>query len=259
LKDILTPAGKVYHQRGGYDYGNQVWAFCWNVKLGRIDLSFDALWDLAYDNYPKQMDDRTPDRERLANIFHNLYFQNNNSLYEVALTRAREMFVCATNKGAPLEEQFLYIADAIAVDPRFEFMGRSDGWLVLKTFGAAAQAYTCTMPSLHDTYNRIKTGIAPPEENAWVEALYAYVYQISAWRYKTNLEQLVSLEAATHFFFEVCEYPEYTDTLKQEAFLSALSGPRRVLPSPAARLLPVPIFSPGRRRRAEFNRYNQEP
>ncbi len=110
------------------------WLFAFDVKAHRLDLSFDHLLSVAAKHGDITVHPDDPiwveaARERFDE-------QNENSLWEWSIDRARETFTGrkAAHYGKPDDDGYNMVWDGTEVDVEFAFFGRSGGWLTLTHF-----------------------------------------------------------------------------------------------------------------------------
>lgn len=107
-------------------YDRDHWLLCFNVKLYRLDLSFDHLLDVAAKRGDITTHKGDPVWEAAARA---IYKENEAHLYEWAVDDARGAFY-----GPMRDDTFRSLYDGTPVDTEFGFYGRSGGWLVLESF-----------------------------------------------------------------------------------------------------------------------------
>ena len=172
-----------WKERGGPDYDNHTWPFCFNVKLHGLDLSFEHLSQLYIDSgcIPKAKATDSDWLEQCREIWdrcsritrqHARPFED--QLYEHGVNAVHAPFTCWAKEAWPNCE--------------FAFLGRSGGWLVLtryesvplndlhydKDYWLKDQADYLWLRRLARTLQRLKDAVRSP--NCQVELAAAGIF-----------------------------------------------------------------------------------
>lgn len=158
--------------------------FCWNVKLRRLDLSFDNLMAV----YRKWEDSRLTDPatvEKCRQVYDQKHGDDTEGLYEIAVELACE-HVVESNDTADSYKTLWFGGD---IRPVLRFGGRSGGWIYLESFNGH-NLLDAHEDDIRDVLN----------EMDWhtLKLLYAFVVMCNADFADPDTE--VEIQAACQFF-----------------------------------------------------------
>ena len=166
--------------RRAYDY-KPSWLFCRNVKLHGLDLSFKQLIKRATETAIDEC--KAEDAVWLKNAEEAFGDVNSDNLYSWAVEDAASAFI--GRDCVPDDDGNNMLWDGTPVDVKFQFMGRSSGWLVLTHFNG------CELNRETDwaewSYKDLRT-------------LYRYLVQLAADTTREKIVAEVEYKAAFNLF-----------------------------------------------------------
>lgn len=178
--------------RGGRNYNNKQWLFCFDVRLHGIKTDFDRLLQ-------RHRESATTDDAALAAS----HIDACRRYYEKLEEQAREFLVenAVESAKAVYETQEAWTVPKLKrpVSLGFEFMGRSGGWLILTQFdgitlvdnhGWLHEVSDNFLRRLYATVNMLRGYLADPCARVETEMAFMLFYCLSADALETSATQL---------------------------------------------------------------------
>ena len=196
--------------------GDGSYFYCRNVKLHRVDLSFENLVKRfkeahGVDSYGFHLED--PEFLKLALAAHE---ENEGYLLDWGIEDARNDWRSnrTADDGAPDGDAYSTVWDGTHVDVRYRFLGRQGGWLVLERY-EHEQLDTSHISDLE--------GFLNDQSYDWLKLFYTYLFEITAFLRRHTPEQRVEEAAAWSLLVNICgEDMQAQADRKREATAAAL-------------------------------------
>lgn len=195
LRSRLEIADYIFSVTNQRYYDNDAHPFCFDVKLRRLDLSFDHLLKVFKKHNPEtEITDEVMERAKQC-------AEEGDIVYERAVEEAQYHFVGGP-KGMPGSDAYRTVFDGREFDVKFSFEGRSGGWLSLNCF----EGFDFTKADA-EYWRKVLDG----EKDEDVEQmdyktlcnLYAFIVMLK--RTTDQAEKEIEYIAASNIFFTVME------------------------------------------------------
>lgn len=183
-----------WSQRGGHNYDHANWLFAFDVKIHRLDLSFDHLLQVGAKDGLSVHPEDAGWVERARAKYDETFGDDTSTLEEWAVEDARRYFNGRGEESAPDDDSYNTLWNGTEVHARFAFLGRSGGWLVLKEFGLGKYGRKfrltlndtefddmdfATLRALDEYIRFVRAAVARPETEVEHQAAFVFFENIA--------------------------------------------------------------------------------
>jgi hypothetical protein len=213
-------ASWIWSNTAHRSYRHTSYPFCFDVKAHSVDLDFDTLLDAHRQSEGDAI--HTHNSDWLLAV-RELYDEHEENLFEWGLEGARRHFVSDQKRddGKPDGDAFRMLWDGTMLDVRYDFVGRSGGWLSLSEF----EGHDFTRRGVDwEAYMRGKPDADPddisdePMPYADLRKLYQLIVMLKHDTCEEAIVSEVAHNAAFDFFVNICREVPQPDAIQPVLF-----------------------------------------